>query len=576
MTNIVTELESLDRQFNKYDKIIIPLYQRSYAWDESNVQVFWQDIKESINEDRDRYFIGPIVSKSIGAKEVEIIDGQQRITTCLALISIIRRICLEKYQADKDLNQDYYEFYQILKQRFIVVGSLLSMNGNNRYQMNEENNSIYDSFIAKDCSRDDINNEKKFYKKTDSNYKLLDCLSSLWNFVDSYIGPYSDLSLLKSVAVYVLERLQILNISVSDESDAYLIFETINDRGRELDTMDLVKNLIFSKAKGPAFEKVKNNWIRMNEHLSKMNSANDFLYNFWTSYKGRTSKQNLFTQISAFIKSEHRNVVDFSNEITQAARIYSAINNPSDSYWDEYDKETRNSLKILRDLSAKVIHPIIMAALLKFDKDEFNKLLRYLIVFQVRYVLISENHTGKYSNAVSNIPDKINSKDLNKAIKVARELKKEDVYINDQEFLDSFKVLTCTTKRAKYILSSIEAAESGDIKLINDDGNVVNVEHLLPQEYCEEWSAEKTGINNQEYDMWANRLGNLVLSCSKLNKEVARKPFLEKRDMLIRKSELIKTTYSLVGMEVWNKEEIEKRQAELAEKALKVWSINFS
>ncbi|ENM3764281.1 DUF262 domain-containing protein, partial [Vibrio cholerae] len=167
VTSILTELESLDRQFNKYDKIVIPLYQRSYAWDDINVEVFWQDIKESINENRDRYFIGPIVSKSIGEKEVEVIDGQQRITTCLALISIVRRMCLIKFNEDKDANQDYYDFYQVLKSRFIVVGSLLSLNGNNRYQMNEENDYIYDEFIAKDTLREDINLEKKKFKKTD-------------------------------------------------------------------------------------------------------------------------------------------------------------------------------------------------------------------------------------------------------------------------------------------------------------------------------------------------------------------------------------------------------------------------
>ncbi|MCD1224133.1 hypothetical protein B4926_18110 [Vibrio cholerae] len=575
MTSILTELESLDRQFNKYDKIVIPLYQRSYAWDDINVEVFWQDIKESINENRDRYFIGPIVSKSIGEKEVEVIDGQQRITTCLALISIVRRMCLIKFNEDKDANQDYYDFYQVLKSRFIVVGSLLSLNGNNRYQMNEENDYIYDEFIAKDTLREDINLEKKKFKKTDSNYKLLDCLDSLWGFIESYVGPDLDLPLLRSVAVYVLEKLQILNIRVSDESDAYLIFETINDRGRELDTMDLVKNLIFSKAKGPAFEKVKNNWIRMNENLSIMSSSNDFLYNFWISYKGRTSKQNLFTQIRAFIRSDHRSVVDFSNDITQAARVYSAINNPSDSFWDDYDRETRNNLQVLKELSAKVIHPIIMASLLKFDKDEFNKLLKYLIIFQVRYVLIAEHHTGKYSNAISNIPEKINSKELNKAMKVARALKNEDIYVNDQEFVDSFKVLTCTTKRAKYILSSIEEAQGNAIKVINNDGKIVNIEHLLPQECCAGWDEKTTGINNQEYEMWANRIGNLVLSCAKLNKEAARKPFIEKKEILIKNSEVIKTTYCLVDKEKWDKSEIEKRQAELAQMALKVWSIDF-
>lgn len=143
---------------------------------------------------------------------------------------------------------------------------------------------------------------------------------SLWKYVEGYIGPDSDLNTLKAIAVYALEKLQILNISVSDESDAYLIFETINDRGRELDTMDLVKNLLFSKVKGNNFEKVKNNWVRMQEHLANMSSANDFLYNFWTSYQGRTSKQNLFSQIKDYIKSPKNSVVEFSNDITNSAK----------------------------------------------------------------------------------------------------------------------------------------------------------------------------------------------------------------------------------------------------------------
>ncbi|TMO62202.1 DUF262 domain-containing protein [Pseudoalteromonas aurantia] len=575
MSNIVTELESLDRQFNKYDKILIPQYQRSYAWDDTNIQTFWQDIKESIEEERDRYFIGPIVSKSVGEKEVEVIDGQQRLTTSLMLISIVRRICLYKYEENEAENRSYYDFYGILSSRFLVTGSLLSENGNNRYQMNEENDTIYTDFIVSDVTKEDILAERKKYKKADSNYKLLDANLRLWEFIENYVGRDLDLNLLKNIAVYVLEKLQVLNISVSDESDAYLIFETINDRGRELDTMDLVKNLLFSRVKGATFEKVKNNWIRMQEQLSSMSTANDFLYNFWTSYKGRASKQNLFTQIREHIKSTKHSALDFSNDITQAARVYSAINNPSDSYWDEFSKETRHSLLVLKELSAKVIHPIIMSALITFDKDEFNKLLKYLIIFQVRYVLIAENHTGKYSNAVSVIPALIKEKNIKKAIKVAKLLKEEDVYINDQEFTDAFKLLTCSTKRAKYILSAIEENQTGTLKVVNNDGLVVNIEHILPQEMSPEWTTEVTGIIKAEYDTWAMRLGNMVLSCSKLNKEAARKKFKDKKGILLKQAKDIKTTAYLENIESWNKKEIEKRQIELAKQALNVWSIKF-
>ncbi|WP_269518612.1 DUF262 domain-containing protein [Alteromonas sp. BMJM2] len=576
MSNIVTELESLERQFSKYDKLKIPLYQRSYAWGGDEVQVFWQDIRESIDEGRANYFIGPIVSKTIGEKEVEIIDGQQRLTTSLVLLSIIRRLCLFMFHEDREKNEEYHKFYTILKQRFEVTGSLLAENGANRYVMNEENNYIYNSFIVTDTTRDEIEREKKKYKKHDSNYKLLDCIDNAWGYVERYCGDEKELKTLKEIAVYLLEKLQILNISVSDESDAYLIFETINDRGRELDTMDLVKNLLFSKVSGSSFERVKNNWIRMQEHLSDMNSANDFLYNFWTVHKGRTSKQSLFTQIREFIRNGSSSAVEFSNDITQAARLYSAINNPSDALWNDYNKETTDNLQVLKVLSAKVVHPIIMAAQPVFDISEFNKLLKYLIVFQVRYVYVSDKHTGRYSTAISTIPNKIKNGELTKAIKVAKALKAENIYVSDQEFSDSFKYLTCNTKKAKYLLSAIEEFEAGILKKINADGLVVNIEHVLPQEQCASWSNEATNIEAQEYSTWANRLGNMVLSCTKLNKEAARKPFKEKKVVLIEASKEFATTFNIKEEPNWTKEKIQARQDKLAEKAIDVWKISFS
>lgn len=576
MSNIVTELESLERQFSKYDKLKIPLYQRSYAWGGDEVQVFWQDIRESIDEGRANYFIGPIVSKTIGEKEVEIIDGQQRLTTSLVLLSIIRRLCLFMFHENREKNEEYHKFYTILKQRFEVTGSLLAENGANRYVMNEENNYIYNSFIVADTTRNEIEKEKNRYKKHDSNYKLLDCIDNTWGYVERYCGDEKELKTLKEIAVYLLEKLQILNISVSDESDAYLIFETINDRGRELDTMDLVKNLLFSKVSGSSFERVKNNWIRMQEHLSDMNSANDFLYNFWTVHKGRTSKQSLFTQIREFIRNGSSSAVEFSNDITQAARLYSAINNPSDALWNDYNKETTDNLQVLKVLSAKVVHPIIMAAQPVFDISEFNKLLKYLIVFQVRYVYVSDKHTGRYSTAISTIPNKIKNGELTKAIKVAKALKAENIYVSDQEFSDSFKYLTCNTKKAKYLLSAIEEFEAGILKKINADGLVVNIEHVLPQEQCAAWSNEATNIEMQEYSTWANRLGNMVLSCAKLNKEAARKPFIEKKVVLIEPSKEFATTFDIKEEPNWTKEKIQARQDKLAEKAIDVWKINFS
>lgn len=573
MSTIVTKMESLDAQFTKYDKILIPQYQRSYAWDGNDVQTFWQDIIDSIEEERDRYFIGPIVSKPFNNKSIELIDGQQRMTTSLALISIIRRICLNEFERDKDNNREFYDFYGILKNRFFVSSSLVSNNGQPRYVMNEENSYVYDNFIAEDVQKEEIEAAKKGKRKTDSNYKLLDCLSTLWMCIDEY--AQSDLEVLRNISVYVLEKLDVLNISVSDESDAYLIFETINDRGRELDTMDLLKNHIFSKVSSPQFDSVKNNWIRMSENLRSLNNSNDFLYNFWVSYYGKVSKQNLFESIKKKVNNNSKNAYDLSRNLLECSKVYLAINNPENDFWNGFPNEVRENLKIMRELGAKAVTPILLSSVSKLDQIEFKKLLDYLIVFQVRYVLISDYHTGKYSNAISKVPSKTHKGEMNKAIKIARFLKSEGVYVNDQEFRDAFSSFTCSTKKAKFILSNIEQYETNSLKVTNANGAVVNIEHILPQTPCQEWPESYTGISSSEYATWAESLGNMVLSSSALNAAVKRSGFPTKKKELIMKSEDFRTTYILKDNDKWTKEEIRARQIELAEKANQVWSINF-
>jgi len=575
MSEIISELESLDGQFSKYDKIVVPQYQRSYAWDQNNVLVFWEDIKDSITEGRDRYFIGPIVTKATEKKNVELIDGQQRLTTSLALISIIRRMFFYKYKEDTENNLEHYEFYLILKGRFEVTNSLSSNNGNNRYEMNEENMLTFNDYILKDASKEDVLTERKRWKKADSNYKLLDSVITLWDALDEYVNKNFNNDLLRAVAIYVLEKLQVLNISVADESDAYLIFETINDRGRELDTMDLVKNLLFSKVQGSAFEKIKSNWIAMNTHLSTLNSSNEFLNAFWIARNGKYVKTNLFSLIKEDIKKSSQSALSFSEDIKNAARVYSAIGKPTDSFWDDFCLETRGNLGLLRTLSAKAINPIIMAALIRFDKEELNKLLRYLVVFQVRYVLIAENHTGKYSKAISLMPLRINDGTFNKAIKVAKALKNEDVYVNDQDFLDAFYTYSPSTKKAKFLLASIEGHSSGNNKIINPNSDIVNIEHILPETSCEEWNEEKSGIGALEYETWSSRLGNLVLSNAKLNKAAKQHSFEKKKEILFSKSEDISMTFELMNYEQWTKTEITERQEKLAKLAVKIWSIDF-
>ena len=79
----------------------VPEFQRSYAWTEEEVFQLWDDVVEAIKNKKQEYFIGPIVVKN-NEQSLEVIDGQQRLTTSLILISIIRRIF--RFSGDNELS----------------------------------------------------------------------------------------------------------------------------------------------------------------------------------------------------------------------------------------------------------------------------------------------------------------------------------------------------------------------------------------------------------------------------------------------------------------------------------------
>ncbi|MGR5511875.1 DUF262 domain-containing protein [Vibrio diabolicus] len=577
MSGLGTKLENLSSQFKKYELIKVPVYQRSYAWEPSHVQEFWDDILDSLKDGRDKYFIGPIVTKNITDNKVELIDGQQRLTTTLALLSIIRRLYYFEYKTTGD--EKLFKYYGKIESRFIVSDSFDEDSEFERYEMNEENSYVFRKFILKDTNREDLKSYLKLNKltKDDSNFKLISCVLLLWDLVENYCENSFDDGKLRDLVQYLLENLQILNINVSDESDAFLIFETINDRGRDLDTMDLVKNLMFSKVNGRQFDVVKGNWIKMMENLGRTKSTSEYLSQYWISKYGHFTKTLLFKLIKEEVGSSAKSVVAFSDSLYESSKVYSALKNTDDSFWDDYSIKCRENIKTLRMLGATAVNPLLMAASKLLDTNEFCKLTGYLITIQLRYIIVSDFPTNHYSKVMSEIPLLINEAQTSRAIKIARLLKDRGLYVPDREFKECFyRFGSKDAKRIKYILSKIEESYSDSDKSINPDPEVVNIEHLLPQKGpCEHWTKEETKIESEDYETYAYLIGNQMLSNSKLNAKVKRSKFDVKKSQLISESSSIKTTYYANKFSTWGKSEIEDRQAYLCEKVCDIWKIQF-
>ncbi|MEL0623798.1 DUF262 domain-containing HNH endonuclease family protein [Marinomonas arenicola] len=562
MANFIeTEMLAISKYLATSKILKVPEFQRSYAWTEDEVSQLWDDVVEAIVNNKQEYFIGPIVVKN-AEKTLDVIDGQQRLTTALILISIIRRIF--RFSGDND-RADWF------RNEFFGKQDVITLQTSEKFYMNEENNDTFRDYVIADATKENIKDAQKDYLKKNSNYLLLQSILLMWDLVEKHIG--SETSKLLDLHRFLYEKVKILVMTVQDEADAYVIFETLNDRGRTLDTMDLLKNHLFSKSKAYLPE-VKDKWAAVKEKLYEIDPKNRFLSHFWSSRYGRTSKTGLFRTIRDQIDTA-ASAVEFSNQLSASARIYSALQSPDSSYWDSHEAKTKKYILTLRVLDSQQSLPVLMAATDKFSSVEFAKLAWIMVVMAVRYNLICEGRTGVSSNYYSEIPKKINSGEYSKASHVFSHLK--PIYPSDEEFKQSFISKSLNdTKRARYLLIEIENSSSNQDKIVNSDPEKVNLEHIMPKQSNQHWNEKYTGISNDDRSYFVNSLGNMALVSKEKNKRVGSKGFESKKEELFSKQQDFKFTFSISKVEIWNKESIEKRQKELANEAVKVWKIEMS
>lgn len=561
MANFIeTEMLPIGKYLATSKIVKVPEFQRSYAWTEDEVSQLWDDVLEAIDNKRNEYFIGPIVVKS-NDSHLELIDGQQRLTTALILISIIRRIF--RFSGDND-RADWF------RNKFFGEQDVVTLKTSEKFFMNEENNEIFRDYIIADATKDQIKERQKKFLKKNSNFLLLQSVLLLWDLVDSYY--LNDPKNLLRLHEFLFEKVKILVLSVVDEADAYVIFETLNDRGRSLDTLDLLKNHLFSKSKSYINE-VKEKWSSVKENLFDIDPRNRFLDHFWASYHGRTSKTGLFRIIRDQIDTA-AHAVDFANQIVDASRIYSALQNPSSSYWDEHNQETRKHILTLRILDSQQSLPILMAASEKFDHEEFRKLAYILVVMAIRYNLICEGRTGVSSNFYAEIPKKIRSGEYTKSAHVFRHLK--PIYPDDVDFKNAFINKSISdTKRARFLLIEMENYLSGKEKVVNSDPEKVNLEHILPKQSNNNWTVDITGIEQEQRSIYVNKIGNMALVSKEKNKRVGAKSFEEKKKQLFSLQTDFVLTKNIADEVVWNRDSIDKRQDMLSDIAIKTWKIDI-
>jgi hypothetical protein len=294
----------------------------------------------------------------------------------------------------------------------------------------------------------------------------------------------------------------------------------------------------------------------------------DFLRMHWNSRQSFARQSELFKVIRGRV-NEREAVFSLLREMDEDIDTYLALTQPEGA--DYWTAQWRESAQELRMFSVRQPDPMLMAARRRLNAADFSGLLRATVVIAFRYNIIGAQHTGEQERVYHNVAMQIHrgeAHDLSSVLKALR-----SVYRSDDEFRADFadrSIKPSQSRNAKiirYILSKLEQ-QAGRADL-DRDSSLYTPEHVLPQSPATGWEA----FSDRDLDNFVHRLANLVLLEAGKDRELANKPYDDKRPVLMT-SQVLLTRQLADQNDEWTPERLEARQRHMAKLATSNWRID--
>jgi uncharacterized protein with ParB-like and HNH nuclease domain len=543
----------------------VPQFQRDYSWDRDNWEDLWNDI-EIAESTQSAHYMGSIVLQNNGGKDYQIIDGQQRLTTLsiltLAVINAISQLIDRGAEIDENR-----ERIDLLMRQYIGHKDPSSLKYSSKLFLNENNDGFYQNRLLSFKSPINVR------KLSDSEKLMWEAYLFFCSKVEAKLFSKSGEQLATFLNKVVGELMMFIQITVQDELNAYTVFETLNSRGVELTSTDLLKNYLFSLvAKSETdLKQVKNQWKKIIDAVG-LKEFPAFLRYFLLATRKQITKEYLFKEVKSYIKVD-QDVFDLLDQLEYYAYNYTALGNADDEMWVA-EKDNRNAINILKSFKVTQWKPLMMVAFEKLsNRNEFKRLLNAIVVTSYRYNVIGKLQTNLMESIYSKAAIQLHRSDNPQISTVLQSIK--ELYVSDEDFRHYFELKQFNTnnsaekKLLRYTLYSLEAQLGGGSYDFEIDNGTI--EHILPESYPENWQQYFT---EEEFERNVYMVGNLtLLEPSKNNKDAANKIFEEKKDVYSESKYIM--TKELTEQPQWTAQNIKYRQARLAKIASAVWKIQF-
>ena len=544
----------------------VPMFQRDYSWGPDEWDDLWQDIVGLFGEDPEpAHYRGYLVLQSADNREFDIIDGQQRMTT-LSLLMLAAVAHLGDLAAPDDQDDPQYRRGQQLRGNYIGYLDPVSLVPRSKLILNRHNDSFYQNYL--------VPLEKLPQRGLNASEHLLR-RAFLW-FKQRIKDRSGDDG--QSVARFVdgaVDKLFFTVITVTDELNAFKVFETLNARGVRLSVTDLLKNYLFSVVShsGAHQSEIKTLEDRWEGIVGLLGSESfpEFLRVFWNSRNKLVRKADLFKVIRDEIRDRAK-AFELIRDMDRNARVYAALRDPQDASWTD---EERDNLAQLQMFNVRQPMALLLTAFDRFAENNrrgFTRLLRAISVVSFRYNVICTRQSNEQEVVYNNIALDLSSRRINDVADAIARLR--PVYPDDQEFRAAFtdKSLRTTSSRNKkvvrFILFRLEAQLSG--QSLDFESARYAIEHILPENPGDGWDQ----FDDQQQEASTYRLGNLTILATADNRDLGNTGFANKLE-IYRNSKLAITCKISEEYDAWTEEKIRSRQEWMAKQATGIWRISF-